>query len=226
MYFFSLLLWFLVHTSITFKEAQMATIEGSSISETLLGTESEDLIFGFDGDDTIYGYGENDILSGDSGNDIIYSGSGSDRVYGNSGNDLLEGSSGDDYLNGDSGNDTLTGGTGADAIQGGEGNDIFKYDSVSDSTPTSRDTIDFSPGFDKIDLSAIDANIISSKKQPFYFIGSASFGFARTDSGLVRYDAENNLIQAAIVKSGAFETVLEIKSSVDFDSLSESDFIL
>lgn len=130
----------------------------------------------------------NSTLVGGNGNDVLNGGNGNDSLVGGNGNDFLSGGNGKDVLIGGNGNDTLYGGSGADILTGGSGNDVFRYKSVSDSTPVSRDLItDFVGkskfGGDRIDLSAIDANSIQGGKQAFTFIGSSSF----TAAGQVRY---------------------------------------
>src|SRR5688572_11884451 len=86
---------------------------------------------GSSGDDIIVGTTGSDNLSGGAGSDTLDGGAGSDRLNGGSGTDTLDGGSGSDVLNGDSGNDTLvynlsenlngskdvyTGGSGIDTI--------------------------------------------------------------------------------------------------------------
>src|SRR5688572_15479160 len=86
---------------------------------------------GSSGDDILVGTTGSDNLSGGAGSDTLDGGAGSDRLNGGSGTDTLDGGSGSDVLNGDSGNDTLvynlsenlngskdvyTGGSGIDTI--------------------------------------------------------------------------------------------------------------
>lgn len=73
----------------------MATIDGTSASETLAGGSDPDLINGEGGNDTITGNGGNDTLNGGSGDDIFV-------IGGNSfGYDIYDGDDGADkiYLN-------------------------------------------------------------------------------------------------------------------------------
>ena len=62
---------------------------------------------GSSGDDIIVGTTGADNLNGGAGSDTLSGGDGSDRLNGGSGTDTLDGGSGSDILNGDSGNDTL-----------------------------------------------------------------------------------------------------------------------
>lgn len=90
------------------------------------------------------------------------------------GTNVLEGTAGNDWLYGLGGDDRITGGMGKDTLSGGDGADTFVYASNLESTATAagHDVIaDFVRGQDKIDLSAIDANLLISGKQGFLFSG-------------------------------------------------------
>ena len=110
--------------------------------------EGNDLLYGGSGDDLLYGDGGNDALYGDDGaSDPL---AGNDLLYGGRGDDLLFGDGGDDALYGNAGNDTLDGGAGTDTLTGGTGADTFVF-----AAGHGADTItDFTPGEDRIDLSA------------------------------------------------------------------------
>ena len=79
-------------------------------------------------------------------------------------------------IKGDAGNNILTAGWGIDTFTGGGGADTFVFpDTYSNAVAGQRDTItDFTPGTDKIDLSAIDSHF-SSGDHAFEFIGNAAF---------------------------------------------------
>jgi hypothetical protein len=84
--------------------------------------------------------------------------------------DALTGGLGNDTLNGGLGTDFLSGGTGADWLYGGLDNvkDVFKFNAISDSTPTVADKIyNFISGTDKLDFSGIDANSRLTGDQAF-----------------------------------------------------------
>ncbi|MBW4648779.1 MAG: DUF4347 domain-containing protein [Kastovskya adunca ATA6-11-RM4] len=140
-------------------------INGTNLTDTLVGTAGGDRLYGFGGHDTIsgglgndqlYGGDGNDILFGDSqnsltgGDDLIYGGTGNDRIYGGAGNDNLYGEVGDDQIWGDAGNDRLWGGLGNDILTGGEGRDTFVF-ARGEGTDTIRD---FKVGEDYIGLTA------------------------------------------------------------------------
>jgi Ca2+-binding RTX toxin-like protein len=126
------------------------TVDGSALSDTLLGGDGDDFIRGWggndvidggDGNDTVSVYNEastyppnsytgsgaasggagHDILLGAGGNDYLFGDAGNDSIYGRNGNDVLNGGTGADYLSGDAGNDSLYGGDGTDLLIGGAG---------------------------------------------------------------------------------------------------------
>ena len=140
------------------------------------------------------------------------------RLFGGGGNDVLIGGSGADLIYGSGRGDTLT---------GGGGNDVFRYQSVTDSNSTERDSIqDFNAG-DKIDLSRIDADILTAGDQAFSFIGNAAFS---NKAGELRYEnislgGTTWLVQGDIDGDSVsdFEVVLVINP---VDPITASDFIL
>jgi Ca2+-binding RTX toxin-like protein len=82
--------------------------------------------------------------------------SSNEAILGSSGADTLVGTSGNDIIIGNGGNDKITGAGGADLLTGGTGNVTFIYNSVTDSTTASPDTItDFRHNHDKIDFTNI-----------------------------------------------------------------------
>ncbi|MGE0642632.1 MAG: calcium-binding protein [Nitrospira sp.] len=108
---------------------------------------------------------------------------------GNEKNNVITGNGAKNVLDGGDGNDQLIGGAGADALTGGLGTDTFKYKSASDSPAGSgKDVIiDFDGRGtlvgDRVDLSAIDANVSVTGNQAFKWIGSDAF----TAAGQLRY---------------------------------------
>jgi len=135
------------------------------------------------------------------------------------------GGRGNDVLIGGGGNDSIRGGEGADTLTGNGGNDTFVYRAASESTPAGRDAIqDFNLG-DLIDLSGIDADVLTDGDQAFVFIGNAAF--SRT-AGELRFQSEGGpiwLVQGDIDGNGTadFEVFLVISPA---DPITTSDFIL
>ena len=76
----------------------MATINGTSGNDTLVGTTAAD---------TISGLGGNDLLQGSDGNDSVVGGAGNDTVRGNNGTDWVEGGAGNDNVGGGGGQDSF-----------------------------------------------------------------------------------------------------------------------
>lgn len=103
-----------------------------------------------------------------------------ENAVGGSGNDIIIGNDASNRLIGNGGNDVMSGGDGLDYFTGGAGNDTFIADIngatvVARRGPISLDVItDFQKGFDKIDLSGIDANMLMSGDQSFVFRGSSA----------------------------------------------------
>ncbi len=167
--------------------------------------------------------------TGNSLNNSIIGNNNSNILSGLDGNDTLSGGSGNDTLNGGDGNDTITGGAGKDTMSDGNGTDTYRYFATSESTAgRNRDVIlDFSRGFDKIDLSPIDANITLAGNQAFNFIGTAAFsGLA----GEVRYvDTGSNLVVQVDVQ-GDGDVIAEMEIQLNglgvAGVLAATDFVL
>jgi Ca2+-binding RTX toxin-like protein len=115
----------------------LATIIGTTGSDTLVGTPGDDVIAGLGGNDTIIGNGGNDIICGGTGNDVIYAGTqqwwdgvntqpgAGSTIYGQGGSDVIYGSAFDDVLVGGAGSDSLYGLGGADQLFGGNDVDVL-----------------------------------------------------------------------------------------------------
>ncbi|HYX17624.1 MAG TPA: calcium-binding protein [Nostoc sp.] len=177
-------------------------------------------------DNEILGDSGNDILRGLAGNDLLFGNNGNDQINGGDGNDEIDGGDGNDQINGGNGNDTLIGGAGTDTITDGGGNDTFKYLNTSESqVGVARDIlIDFTSGIDKIDLSAIDAELSPAGNQAFKFIGTAAF---TGSAGEVRYFSNdgNLFVQADIGNDNNFTANLEIQLN-GLSTIAATDFIL
>ena len=99
-------------------------------------------------------------------------------IRGADGDDIISGNEGADRLSGGQGDDILRGGKGVDRLIGNDGSDTFVF--IDGDTGTERSLadriIDFDRAeFDRIDLSAMDADTTSTGDQAFEFIGSAAF---------------------------------------------------
>ena len=169
---------------------QYGTAEGDTLVgvENLTGSAHRDLLMGNDGANVLMGLGEYDRVYGFGGADIIDGGTGDDHLYGGDGNDILRGAAGADSLRGEAGSDTFqwmfTEDTGVDAI-----------------TADFLDDFNFAEG-DRIDLSAIDADLVASGNQAFTFIGSAAFSGT---PGEINYVHANG------------DTLIQLQTGVDAD---------
>ena len=120
------------------------SLSGDAGNDELQGGADDDTLSGGDGEDDLFGGTGNDIVDGGNDRDDLFGGDGDDTLIGGNGNDDLEGGEGDDILEGGAGDDDLVGGFGADTFKfsSGDGDDVIE---------------DFTPGEDKIDLSAISS---------------------------------------------------------------------
>ncbi|MGV3576659.1 MAG: M10 family metallopeptidase C-terminal domain-containing protein [Devosia sp.] len=143
-------------------------------------------------------------VTGGSGADTITGSSAANVLDGGAGNDILLGMGGADTLIGGAGADRLTGGAGRDVMTGGADNDTFIFTAVSEmgNTATTRDVItDFTPGQDKFDFSAIDANTQLSGNQAFTFLAiqGAAFTGVRGQLNWSQQDAAGTANDKTIV---------------------------
>lgn len=192
-------------------------LDGGLGADTLDGGVGNDTIFGGDGADRLLGGMDIDRLLGGIGNDVLDGGTGDDRLEGGAGNDTLFGGLGNDRLIGGSGKDRMTGGSGADHF-------IFIDRLDSGAGPAGRDVInDFvRVQGDKINLSAIDANLRISGNQTFEFVGTDRFSGS---AGELRYQQANGttLIFADLDGDRRADFSIELSRQI---TLREHDFFL
>jgi Ca2+-binding RTX toxin-like protein len=93
----------------------------------------------------------------------------SDLIYGNDSNNVIVGGASNDTILARGGNDTIIGGHGGDSMSGMAGTDTFKFMSLSD-IANGDFASDFILGQDKIDLSAIDADLNTPGDQAFQLV--------------------------------------------------------
>lgn len=170
---------------------------GNGLNNVMYGNTLNNYLNGLAGNDTLFGLGGNDLLVGDSGNDSLYGGDG------------------DDNLNGGSEADLLVGGMGRDIQTGGTGNDVFRFLSVAESPAGAmRDVITDFNGLgifagDRIDLSAIDANLLLAGDQAFAAAQISYVGGILRADVLFGADLEIQLAGApGIVIGGAFSDIV------------------
>ena len=173
-------------------------VYGDAGNDRIFGDQGNDMINAGAGDDTMFGGAGNDLLVAEigDGNDVYFG----DDSEGGTGIDtldisaatvavtvnlgagaLLNGSvassqTGNDTIwgienvNTGSGNDVITASNAVNVINGGAGNDTFRFLTAS---AADGDTIlGFEPG-DRLDLSGMDANLVSGGDQSFVLINGA-----------------------------------------------------
>ena len=192
----------------------------------------ESLTFnGGGGNDTLDGSAANGPLlaRGGAGDDRLAGGSGNDVLRGGTGQDRLVGGAGADVLDGGTGNDILIGGLGRDVLTGGFGADVFRFLSTDD-LPAPHDRIgperitDFSQAQgDKIDLSAIDADVTAPGNQAFLFANGIQF--IRYQPGTVTTEVDGGRGETLVkLDTGAGAvTLLTVAGQVEFTA---ADFTL
>lgn len=185
-------------------------VRGVNSADTLLGGGGDDRLSGLGRNDLIDGGAGDDRLYGGDGSDIMSGGDGDDRMDGGAprsrGNDQMSGGAGDDTLlsggalctlDGGDGNDMLVARGGYNRMIGGLGQDVFTVDAhastntyaftaIADSTLAAPDLISTLHGGDRIDLTAIDADLGTDGDQAFHLVGS--FG-GHAGELMLAYDA-------------------------------------
>lgn len=121
-----------------------------------------------------------EVAVGGRGNDVLVGNRAANTLSGGAGADRLSGGPGGDHLIGGAGPDRLAGQGGRDALVGGSGADTFVFAAVSDSPAGRGDRLLGAAGCpafeapgkaagDRIDLRAIDADIVAAGDQAFVF---------------------------------------------------------
>jgi Ca2+-binding RTX toxin-like protein len=148
-----------------------------------------------------------------------------DTICGSDGDNRLYGFGGNDRFAGNRGNDILNGGEGGDYFESHAGNDRLQYTSTNDSTPSDPDYIaDFEFGRDKIDLSAIDANLGTSTNEAFKF-GGLGAGWVRS---IYNQDTQSFWVEANVDDNWSTDLQIEVHydSSGGARAMEAGDFIL
>ena len=181
------------------------TIDGGNGDDRLSGGRGDDGLNGGNGRDVLVGGIGGDRLFGGGDNDELIGGDGRDMLAGDNGDDGLAGGAGDDRLDGGGGNDRLDGGAGEDLLWGGSGRDVFAFGETGGDDVI----IDFRRGEDRIDLSAIDADLGSEGRQSFTFIGDAAFtaagqlrSYAEGDARFVAGDVDGDFVADFVIQTG------------------------
>ena len=206
---------------------QGVTLDLASTTAQALGFYGNDTFLNFE--NVVGGVG-NDHFSGTNAANLLSGGSGgADFLRGFGGDDMLLGWSGADILIGDGGADLLYLGRSGPDVQVDSAPDVAKYIRISDSTDENMDEIfNFQniaaggAGYDKIDLSSIDANPSLAGDQAFKFVGSAGFSSPGGEVRLAQFDGAT-LVMVDNDGDSTAEMVILIHGST---GLVAGDFIL
>ncbi len=198
---------------LSIRTVHMATIEGTTSADTLLGKA------------------ENDSLYGNAGNDTLNGGNGNDFLYGYKGNDTLLGGAGDDLINGaglayssttgpqsfgDSEIDTLTGGSGKDTFQlwGGSGRAGVNVYCDSNSASDYALITDFNPNQDVIELTKVQG--FGQTTAVNYSLGASPSGLPTGTGIFIDKNGQSELI--AILQEVSPDTLSLNSSSFNYSS--------
>lgn len=156
---------------------------------------------------------------------LIDGGAGNDTLIGSAGADTLSGNNGNDSLSGGGGVDRLAGGLGSDTLEGGAAGDRFIYAAALESrTGSLADRItDFTPGSDRINLSALDADAVTPDDQPFAFIGTATFAASGIGQVRVVTAGADSLVQVDVDGNALADMEIRLTGA---PVLSALDFVL
>lgn len=215
-----------------------ANLTGNTLDNVLYSGVGNNILNGGSGMDTVsYAFASSTIkasldgssaqVTGGSGSDTFISienlvGSNyNDILTGNAANNRLEGGQGNDTLNGGAGNDVLIDGAGQDRLTGGAGNDIFAFTSqllVGAHSGVWDIVNDFVRGADKLDLSKLDANTLTTEDDAFteFLVDDEVF----TKGGQLRI--ENGVLYGNINEDYLAEFAIQL---VGVTSVSLADFI-
>jgi Ca2+-binding RTX toxin-like protein len=182
----------------------------------------------------------NSNVTGNSSSNVLTGNNFNNTLVGVGGDDVLVGLAGNDTLNGGLGNDTITGGIGRDILTGGAGNDTLVFLASGESAGSITDRItdfqdsDGGSGFsgfdDLIDLSAIDANVLTAAagNQAFTFIGTSLFTGAAGELRVFN-DATNN---RTVIQGNTNTSISSVEFQFYIDGqqiasqIAASDFVL
>lgn len=139
----------------------------------------------------------------------------------------ISGGGGNDTIIGSAGADTIAGGTGRDLLTGGGAADTFVFTSGAESRGSQRDTItDFTQGQDRIDISALDADLVAAGDQAFTLIGSAAFTGAGGELRFSPSGATAFRVQVDIDGNLAADLDMLVQCGTPIAGLTVADFLL
>ncbi|HEX8233839.1 MAG TPA: calcium-binding protein [Caulobacteraceae bacterium] len=137
---------------------------------------------------------------------------GDDRLWGLGGRDTLAGGTGHDLLRGGGGGDLLLGGPGRDKLAGGGGGDEFRFLSLESSGSRILDYDGAEQ--DRVDISAIDANVLRGGDQAARIVEALT---GRAGQAVLAYDAAHDRTEFRLDTDGdaAADFVLTFRGHVE-----------
>lgn len=217
---------------------------GNIADNRLTGNAANNVLNGGLGADWMGGMAGNDTYVVDNANDMVFefAAQGTDTVLssisftlwpnienltltgtaaingtGNTLNNTITGNAAANILIGGAGKDTLTGGLGADRFHfgatGDTGINSTTWDVITDFKSSEQD---------KIDLSAIDANVAAAGNQAFSFIGVAAFSGVNA-TGQLRFDSTAKVLYGSTDADNAAEFAIALNGVV---TLTAADILL
>jgi Ca2+-binding RTX toxin-like protein len=212
------------------------TLKGGLGDDTIDGGGGKDVLEGGKGNDTYVLGKSNDKVNDKVGTDdtitstssrkladfkgienLTLVGPGNAKGTGNGGANDLVGNAGNNELKGGGGKDMLAGGLGRDLLWGDAGKDIFDFNAIAEIGKAKgfRDIVrDFESG-DRIDLSTIDANLLSIGDDKFKLLGKEASKFGGVAGQLI-WDKQD--------KAGTSKDVTLVSGDIDGDKV--ADFTL
>ncbi|WP_404862633.1 peroxidase family protein [Georhizobium sp. MAB10] len=212
--------------------------------DTVYGEDGDDVLIGAEGNDKLFGGAGKDLFVATVGDDadIYWGGEGIDTIdYAaltealtiNLGNGLNERGSvttasgvrdviySIENAIGGGGNDTIIASDAINVLDGGDGSDTFRF--LSAKSANGDTIVNFQPG-DRIDISAIDANVIAGGKQNFSLTSGTTFTAAGqiTFEHVTREDGEFTIVRGNVDADNAAEFEFGLKGRIN---LTEDDFI-
>ncbi|KRR02770.1 hypothetical protein CQ12_06750 [Bradyrhizobium jicamae] len=211
-------------------------IYGDAGADRIFGDAGNDLINAGAGDDSVFGGAGDDLIVAEvgDGNDVYFGddsdgGAGVDTLdmsaasanvtvnlgtgplsngaasSSQTGNDTIWGI---ENVNTGSGNDTITASSAVNVMNGGAGNDTYKFTSAS---AADGDTILTFEAGDRVDLTAIDANVGSTGDQSFSLVSGAFTAAGQLSVTLeTRVDGDFTVVQGNIDGDADAEFTVEI----------------
>ena len=201
-------------------------MDGGGSADVLIGGEGKDTYVVDQATETVKELadgGKDTVLSsvsftlGANVENLVFTGSAAIDAKGNGGVNVITG-------NGKA--NVITGGGGGDVLTGGVGGDTFDFNSANESIgANTHDLIkDFKPLTDRIDLSAIDADVTGGGNQAFTFLDVLNSVFSGTPGELRFVTSGNNtMIEGNTDSDKVAEFQIELTGNI---ALSIADFIL